>query len=62
MKKENLTSRIEKHILRIGNSKGCNERQINTIIAMIRTIREEGGIKETELEKIFDLVGSDIDD
>ena len=60
MKNEDLTARIEKHILRIGKNKGCNERQINTIIAMIRVVREDGGIKEPNLEKVFELVGEDI--
>jgi len=62
MRNEDLTARIEKHILRIGKNKGCSERQINTIIALVTTVREEGGIKESDLEKIFELVGEDIND
>ena len=61
MSSENLTSRIEKHILRIGKNKGCNEHQISSIIALIRTIREDGGINESQLEKYFELVGGEID-
>ena len=61
MTSENLTSRIDKHIVRIGVAKGCNERQINTIQELVRTIREEGFVTEKQLENCFELVGGEID-
>ena len=61
MTSENLTSRIDKHIVRIAGAKGCNERQINTIRQLVRTIREDGIVTNKQLEKCFELVGGEID-
>jgi len=61
MPTENLTSRIEKNIARIGAKKGCNQGQINTILALVRTIREEGVVTIKQLENCFEILGGEKD-
>ena len=59
MPEATLTERLERHVRSIATRKGANHAQIETILGLIKTIREEGVISDQSLLEIFDLVGGE---
>lgn len=59
MPEATLTERIEKHVRNVGRKRGANIEQINTILGLIKTVRNEGGISDEALMRIFDLIGGE---
>tara|TARA_B100002052_G_C15556284_1_gene451394 strand:- start:67 stop:246 length:180 start_codon:yes stop_codon:yes gene_type:complete len=59
MPEGNLTLRLERHVRSVAGRKGANNAQIETILGLIKTIRDEGSISDESLLEIFDLVGGE---
>ena len=59
MPEGNLSFRLEKHIRSVASKKGASPNQIDSILGLIKTIRDEGVISDEALLEMFDLVGGE---
>jgi hypothetical protein len=56
---KSLTERIETFVKIVGEEKGATGNQINSILKLIKTVRDDGCIDDDALNSFFELVGDD---
>ena len=59
MPEKTLTDRSEAYVKMIGKNKQATEKQINTIIQLIKSVRNDGAVDDDTLFSFFELVGDE---